>query len=484
VGKRAAERGLPSGTGDGTVAAHTVRYNTCVSEKKLRIYFSGIGGSGVSAIAGFMHDAGHFVAGSDRAFDEDPGHPVYRALKKRGITIVPQDGSGLDESYDFAVMSTAVEEDTPEVKRARALGLPVKTRPEYLAELVASFRTVAIAGTSGKSTVAGMLAYLMRKLGLGPNFIGGGRVRALRESGGTGNYLRGDSDVLVVEACESDGSIVTYRPEWTVLLNLSLDHHHVEETAGMFRTLLANTAGTVVANADDENLKGLLPSRAVTFSLRSQAAVRATDIVEEGLGTEFTVEGTRFRLSMPGFHNVSNALASIAVLMEMGVSPEEVANVLPGFSGIERRFDIHLDEKGKLVIDDYAHNPHKLDVLMQTMRALSPRVCYVFQPHGFSPTRLMKTEYIDTFSRHLRDGDHLVVLPIFYAGGTVEKDIASEDLASGVRAAGGSAEAVASREDVPVRPDAWDAWVVLGARDETLSTLAGDMASSLKKSLF
>jgi UDP-N-acetylmuramate--alanine ligase len=474
-------RGKVTGTAN---IGWAVGYNICVSEKKLRIYFSGIGGSGVSAIAGFMHEGGHFVAGSDRAFDEDPRHPVYRALKKRGITIVPQDGSGLDASYDFAVMSTAVEDGNPEVRKAQALGLPVQTRPEYLAELVAGFRTVAIAGTSGKSTVAGMLAYLMRELGLGPNFIGGGRVRALKEAGGTGNYLRGDSDLLVMEACESDGSIVTYRPEWTVLLNLSLDHHHVEETAGMFGTLLANTTGPVVANADDQNLKGLLPSRAVAFSLCGPAAVRATDIIEESLGSGFTVEGTRFRLSMPGLHNVSNALASITLLMEMGVSLEEVADVLPGFLGIERRFDVHLDEKGKLVIDDYAHNPHKLDGLMQTMKKLSPRVCYVFQPHGFSPTRLMRKEYIATFSRNLRGGDHLVVLPIYYAGGTVEKDISSEDLAAGVRAAGGSAEAVASREDVPVRPDAWDAWVVLGARDETLSALAGDMASRLKKSLF
>jgi UDP-N-acetylmuramate--alanine ligase len=453
-------------------------------EKKLRIYFSGIGGSGVSAIAGFMHEGGHFVSGSDRAFDSDPDHPVCRALTERGVAIVPQDGSGLDASYDFAVMSTAVEEGTPEMRKAESLGLPVKTRPGYLAELVASFRTVAVAGTSGKSTVSGMLAYLMHELGLGPNFIGGGRVRAFRETGGTGNYLRGNSDVLVMEACESDGSIVTYKPEWTVLLNLSLDHYRVEKTAGMFRTLLANTSGPVVANTDDENLKGLIPSRAVTFSLRNPSGLRATGIIEHGLGTEFTAEAARFRLSMPGLHNVSNALASIAVLREMGVSLAKIARVLPGFSGIERRFDIHLNEKGKLVIDDYAHNPHKLNVLMQTMKALSPRVCYVFQPHGFSPTRLMKKEYIETFSLNLRPRDHLVLLPIFYAGGTVEKDISSEDLASGVRAEGGSAEAVGSRAEVPVVQDTWDAWVVLGARDETLAALTGDIASRLKKQLF
>ncbi|HXW68643.1 MAG TPA: Mur ligase domain-containing protein, partial [Dissulfurispiraceae bacterium] len=132
----------------------------------LKIFFSGIGGSGVSAIASFMADKGHIVAGSDRSFDVNPAHPLYQILKSKNIAIVPQDGSGLDSSFDFAVFSTAVEADQPEVIKAIHIGIPIRTRPEYLAKIVAGFKTIAVAGTSGKSTTAGMLAFLMQRLGM------------------------------------------------------------------------------------------------------------------------------------------------------------------------------------------------------------------------------------------------------------------------------------------------------------------------------
>ena len=148
--------------------------------RPLKIFFSGIAVSGVSAIAGFMADKGHTVVGSDRAFDKEPGHPLKTAFQSKGITIVPQDGNGLDSTFDFAVFSTAVEPDQPEFLKAKSLGIPVKTRPEYLVEITELFNTIAVSGTSGKSTVSGLLAFLMQKLGLNPNFIGGGRVKQFK----------------------------------------------------------------------------------------------------------------------------------------------------------------------------------------------------------------------------------------------------------------------------------------------------------------
>ena len=144
---------------------------------RMRIFFSGIGGSGVSAIAAFMAEKGHYIAGSDRLFDLSAGHPLRNCLEENGIIIFPQDGRGLDGSFDFAVVSTSVEKDNPDFRRAEMLGIPLKTRPEYLAEIVSAHRTIAVAGTSGKSTTSGMLAFLMQRLGLMPNFIGGGRVK-------------------------------------------------------------------------------------------------------------------------------------------------------------------------------------------------------------------------------------------------------------------------------------------------------------------
>jgi UDP-N-acetylmuramate--alanine ligase len=451
-----------------------------MSFKPLRIFFSGIGGSGMSAIACFMRDRGHVVVGSDRAFDQHPSHPLCRVLRSAGITVVPQDGKGIDASFDFVVFSTAVEPDRPEFIRAQSLGIRVKTRPEYLAEIVSDFRTIAIAGTSGKSTSAGMLAYFMERLGLRPNFIGGGRVKAFTSGTHPGNSMSGDSDLLVVEACESDGTIVNYRPLHSVLLNLALDHHSVAETSAMFSALAGNTSGKVFINADDPHLDRIRSRAAapVTFSVDAPSDFLAADVTYRPLGSEFSVQGIQFLLSLPGKYNVYNALACIAVLSETGVPLQDVAAVSREFEGIERRFDILLDDGKKLVIDDYAHNPHKISALMEAMKTVRERVCYIFQPHGFGPTRLMKDGYIEAFTRHLRGSDHLILLPIFYAGGTAARDISSHDLAEGIRAQGGSVEVVERREVILERVRERDAYVVLGARDETLSDFARAIAKA------
>lgn len=481
----------------------------------------------MSAMACFMADRGHSIAGSDRDFDGNPRHPVYKLLRSKGITLAPQDGSGLDKSFDFAVFSTAVESDRPEVIRARSLDIPVKTRPEYLAEIVLSFETIAVAGTSGKSTSAGMLAFLMEKLGLGPNFIGGGRVKQFKKGTNPGNSITGSSSLLVVEACESDGTIVNYKPRDSVILNLDLDHHSIDETAGMFRTLIKNTSGTVVLNADDDNLMKMNISNAVTFSIDNPSHYKAIDVVYGRFGSEFGLKITlpsipspqgrgakktsppgekfppiipsplggegegegyshendnaatlRFRLSVPGKYNLYNALSCIAMLSELGIPLKDIACALYDFEGIERRFDIHLDDGERLVLDDYAHNPHKIASLMETVRNIRERVCYIFQPHGFAPTKMMKAEYIDAFAKGLRDSDRLVLLPIFYAGGTVSRDISSHDLAEGIKAGGKTAEA-AERADILSRAGEWDTYVVFGARDETLSDFAREIARLL-----
>ncbi|RJQ18076.1 MAG: hypothetical protein C4560_07820 [Nitrospiraceae bacterium] len=447
--------------------------------KKLKIFFSGIAGSGVSAIAAFMADKGQMIAGSDRAFDLNPDHPLKKTFQSKNITIVPQDGSGLDSSFDLAVFSTAVESDRPEVLKARSLGVPIKTRPEYLAEITASFDTIAVAGTSGKSTTSGLLAFLMKGLGLRPNFIGGGRVKQFKSPSNPGNSLTGDSELLVIEACESDGTIVNYRPHHSIILNLAFDHHSVDETARMFETLIHNTGDRIIVSADDPALGRITDNKAVAFSIHNPSPYRAEDIIYRTFSTDFTLKGTKFSLSLPGEYNLYNALSCIALLSETGTPPDAIAEILPLFQGIDRRFDIHLNDGGRLVIDDYAHNPHKIASLMKTLKTLSGSICYIFQPHGFGPTRMMKKEYIGTFVKHLRGSDHLVLLPIFYAGGTAARDISSHDLADGVRSAGRSAEVIEKREDVLKRLHEYADYVILGARDETLSDFAKEIAGAL-----
>ena len=457
----------------------TVPADEYMSDRQLKIFFSGIGGSGVSAIASFMSDRGHKVVGSDRNFDSGFGNPLCTILKSKGITIVPQDGDAIDRSFDFALFSTAVEHDMPEFKKAISLGIPIKTRPAYLAELSAEFKTIAVAGTSGKSTAAGMLAFLMNRLGLNPNFIGGGRVKQFKTETQPGNALAGDSDILVIEACESDGTITAYIPEHLILLNLQLDHHAIDTTAGLFKNIIDNTKESIVINTDDQNLQKITTKDAVTFSIDSPSKYRATDISLKPFRTDFSLNDIHFTLALPGKYNLYNALSCITILSEMGIPLDNIASILHEFEGIERRFDVHLKTRKYLVIDDYAHNPHKIASLMAAMKNIRKGICYIFQPHGYGPTRMMMNEYINAFAQNLGDSDHLILLPIFYAGGTAKKDISSHDLADGLKNKGKSVEVIGKREEIPGILHKWNTYVVFGARDETLSDFARQIAKAL-----
>jgi UDP-N-acetylmuramate--alanine ligase len=164
----------------------------------------------------------------------------------------------------------------------------------------------------------------------------------------------------------------------------------------------------------------------------------------------------------------------------MGISLKDISEVLPAFSGLDRRFDIYLNNGKNLVIDDYAHNPHKISCLMESIKKICQGICCIFQPHGFGPTRLMKQGYIDVFIKNLRKEDHLILLPIYYAGGTSLKEISSEDLLNGIKAAGKSVEVLHERSLLYNRLKEWNNYVVFGARDESLAEFAREIAVRLK----
>lgn len=445
----------------------------------MKLFFSGIGGSGMSALAGFLAGRSNKVSGSDRLFDAGLGGKLRKRLEAAGMEITPQDGRGIDDSFDLAIFSTAVETGNPDRIKARELGLPVRTRPQYLAKIVSEFRSIAVAGTSGKSTTSGMLSFLMERLGMAPGFIGGGRVKDFVTEKNAGNYLMGLSDWLVIEACESDGTIVDYRPAHSIILNLSLDHHGIEETASMFEELRRNTEGFVVTGNDDESIVRFGLDGPINFSIDRKSSYQAESVEYRRFDTIFKVRGRKFMLSLPGKHNLYNAMACVALLSELGIPLDDIAAFMPLFSGIERRFDIHLRDEDYLVVDDYAHNPHKIFNLMQTMNRISESVCYIFQPHGYGPTRLLKDGYIDIFAGNLRGSDQLFMLPIYFAGGTAEKDISSKDIADAIAKRGSSASVLRERESIFGLLGRWKSYVIFGARDDSLSDYAEEIASVL-----
>jgi UDP-N-acetylmuramate--alanine ligase len=236
----------------------------------------------------------------------------------------------------------------------------------------------------------------------------------------------------------------------------------------------------VIVNSDDRNLGRCKFENPVRFSIETASDFQAKDINYHPFHTTFHLHDVHFRLSMPGRHNLYNAVSCIALLSEKGVSLRDIAKVLPDFSGIERRFDVHLNDGKHLVIDDYAHNPHKIESLMESAKRIKGQICYIFQPHGYGPTKLMKKGYTETFIKHLRTSDHLVLLPIYYAGGTAQKDISSEDLLREIGTAGKSAEVLQERSLLFDRLQEWDNYIVFGARDETLADFAREIAEKLR----
>ncbi len=402
-----------------------------------RFHYAGLGGSGMSALAQFQAMLGGHASGSDRAFDRGERGRARAMLERLGIVVHPQDGSGLDEECAALVVSTAVEEDVPDVAAARALGVPIVHRSELLAHFVAAHRTIAVAGTSGKSTTVAMVFEILRGAGRDPSVITGGDLILLQQEGLWGNAWRGRSDLLVVEADESDGSLVRYQPAVGVVLNLQRDHREMAEVAAMFATFRARTREDFVVGEGPE-LASLRPD-ALVFGEGEGAHVRATGVRLERDGVAFEVEGVAFQLPVPGRHNVENALAAIAACRGVGVALGDMVAPLARFQGVGRRFQPLGVARGVEVVDDFAHNPAKVRAALATAQARAARVLAVYQPHGFGPTRFLRADFVEAFAAALRPADRLWMLEIFYAGGTAARDLSSADLVREIAARGRSA---------------------------------------------
>lgn len=425
--------------------------------------------------------AGRAVSGSDRDFDRGRNLGVKAALEKLGIKIYPQDGSAINEAAAELALSTAIEDDNPEVLGAKELGLKISHRSELLAAQVDRFETIAVAGTSGKSTAAAMLFSILEAGGLGPSIITGGALTALRERGLIGNAFRGAGKILIVEADESDGTIVRYHPKTGLLLNISKDHKDIAELNRIFGEF-AGHCGRLLVNADDAPAAALLPG-AGKFGFA--AGGWQVDGVRTGLfSSAFRLNGVEFSLPAPGLYNIENALAACAAAAVYGVKLETAAAGLGAFRGVERRFVLMGEKNGVAVIDDYAHNPAKISALLKALhQAPGRRIVAVYQPHGFTPTRHLKAELIESFASGLNPGDLLLMPEIYYAGGTANKDISSKDISGAVAARGHKASCYADRAEIPAavaklaRPG--DLVVVMGARDATLADFARQILEAL-----
>ncbi len=385
-----------------------------------QIHFVGIAGVGMSGLAELMHSRGFEVSGSDLA-----GGRIVEHLRGLGVRVELGHAQANANSADLVVVSTAIASDNPEVLAARRNGIPVVHRSQLLAEAMRSTQGIAISGTHGKTTTTALTTHLLSEAGLDPTALVGGSLLGGAQS--RGGAIIGRGDWFVTEADESDGSFLRLAPCITVTTNIDadhLDHYGDMETLeqAFFRfasdvpfwglSIVCNDHPTVRALADR------LPGRVLRYGLETGAELLATNLSADASGSRFSVarggkplgEAT---LPLPGAHNVANALAAVAVAMEIGVGFEQIAAALATFRGVARRFEHKGSAAGIRVVDDYGHHPVEVQATLQAARAVhTGRIVTVFQPHRFTRTR----DCMGEFGKAFADCDRLVIADTYRAG--------------------------------------------------------------------
>ena len=459
-------------------------------------FFCGIGGSGMLPLALIVQAQGHAIEGSDRALDQGRTPEKFDWLRAHGVTLHPQDGSGVTRAAQTVVATGEIEDTVPDIGAARRVGAVIKTRPQLLSQLFnAAPTSVGVAGTSGKSTITGMIAWILSQTDRNPTVVNGAVMKNFADADHPfASALVGGPDLFVAEVDESDGSIAGYDPTVAVVSNISLDHKSMEELRDLFGGFTAR-ATTAVLNLDNPETAALvqtLPAgKAITFALGEEKAdLSAYDLQPTPTGMKFRLmEGWSeydVVLNVPGAHNVANALAALGAVKALDVPTGQAVKALETFAGIRRRMEVVGTVNDITVIDDFAHNPDKIAATLKTLHAFDGRLLILFQPHGFGPLKLMKSEFIDGFAGLMRETDVLLMPEPVYYGGTTDRSVGSEDIATGVRAAGRQAEALPTRADCGDRivqmAQSGDRIIVMGARDDTLSSFAVDLLGRLDQS--
>ena len=398
-----------------------------------KIHFVGIGGIGMSGIAEVLINLGYQVSGSDLKESD-----ITRRLASLGGTIAYGHRAENVVEVDVVVTSTAVNLQNPEVQEANRRKIPVIPRAEMLAELMRMKYGIAIAGTHGKTTTTSMVATVLSHGNIDPTVVIGGRLDSIGS-----NAKLGQGEFLVAEADESDGSFLKLSPTIAVVTNVDEDHldfySGIDEIRATFVDFINKVPfyGLVVLCLDDENLQGMIPDvkkRLVTYGLTSQADFMAYEIEYEGDRTSFLVHYRgealgRLSIRMPGRHNVLNALAAVAVAMELDMPFAAIAEGFQDFGGVGRRFEIKGEAQGIMVVDDYGHHPVEIKATLGAARGgWNRRLVAVFQPHRYSRTEALFDDFLTAFYQ----ADHVAVMDVYAAGEDVRPEVTAEKLAEGI----------------------------------------------------
>ena len=421
----------------------------------------GLAGVGMNALAQVLLAQGCRVSGSDRYLDAGRDLEVLDKLKAAGVTLTPQDGSGVRSGLTGLVVSSAIEADNPDLAAARRQQVPILHRAECLAQWANARKCIAVTGTAGKTTVTGLIGWALAKLGADPTVVNGGALLDWVDQRRIGNVRVGRSDTWVVEVDESDRSLLRFHPDWAVITNMSKDHFELSEVRHLFKAFAGQVKGGVVgcygAAADDD--------RGFDFTPDLSAA-----------GIRFKYAGVEFSLPLLGRHNATNALQAVMLCERLGYALPAISRALRRFGGIQRRLERVGTGRGITVIDDYAHNPAKIAAAWDAVAPYYRRVLAVWRPHGFAPLALMLGELVQTFCTQARSTDMVFILPVYFAGGTSRRTVTAETLVNALRERGVCAELAANYDDLlarlPVAAQAGDVVLWMGARDPDLGVYA------------
>ncbi len=418
------------------------------------IHFVGIGGIGMSGIAEVLANLGFRVSGSDQKKSEVTAH-----LEELKVEVTEgHDAANVGDAH-VVVRSTAVRDDNPEIIEARRRSIPVIPRAEMLAELMRMKPyTVAVAGSHGKTTTTSMVATVLGTAGLDPTFVVGGIVRSYRA-----NARLGKSELMVVEADESDRSFLMLTPMIAVVTNIDREHmdyyHDMEDVRRCFADFVNKVPfyGAAVLCLDDPHVQAVIPKverRRITYGMSAQADISAHDIqFDQSFGSSFMVlSGVdmlgKVTLRVPGKHNVYNSLAAIAVGLELDVPFDTIAHALAEFSGADRRFQFKGEEQGVTVVDDYGHHPTEIKATLSAARIGAPnrRIVVLFQPHRYTRT----SDLMDEFASAFNNADVLFVTEIYAASETPIDGINAEVLTERIKSYGHkNAEYIGALEGAP-----------------------------------
>ena len=443
----------------------TLNQNLTSTNKKFQYHVVGVAGVGMSAVAQALVAAGFKVTGSDRFLDTGNDLEIFTKLRKAGIEIVPQDGSAISSATTAIVVSTAIEKDNPDYKTATELGVKILHRSEALAMLLKDKPCIAISGTSGKSTVTGMIGWILDALGVDPAVVNGAPVLNWKDTGHVGNVRLGDG-LWVVEADESDKSLLNIHPDWAVITNVSKDHFEVDESIALFEKFAAQASKGVLSLIDNPALMD--------------------DFVPEvtAVGSNFFYKNVEFEVNVPGKHNAENAFCAVMLCELLGHSLNDISDALKTFAGIERRLEKVGVANGVAVIDDYAHNPAKIKAAWLALSPYCNRMIAVWRPHGYGPLRLLMDEMVEMFAEVMRPSDKLYVLPVYDAGGTTDRSINSDLLVDKLQAKGSATEFVVDTDIatnlVVNGAESGDTVLILGARDPQLPVMAREICKQIK----